>query len=188
MPNYLPFDLDWIRVVIVYSAIVFVISTAILIPSLKLLTPPRLSRLPNWLRWVLVLPMAFFVGQIAETVPRLLFATIEIIINHHLTFKPGFNCLTWQAYSPIFFVIGGMLMAPSHRVAVLLTLDALKIAVAIFNLHTTLSFINRGGRWERLDPILNSPLWWNASVYVLCIILLILTGIYFVARERKKIL
>jgi hypothetical protein len=122
MENILPFSWDWVRVVVVYSLIVFAVSSAILIPSLKLLNLTKLSCLPTWLRWVLVLPTAFLVGYISETIPRILFATIEIAINRQLTFKPGVDYLIWQAYSPIFFVIGGMKMAPSHRFGVFVIL------------------------------------------------------------------
>jgi hypothetical protein len=187
MENHLQFNWDWVRVVVVYSLIVFTVSSAILIPSLKLLDLPKLGRLPTWLRWVLVLPMAFLIGYISETIPRLLFATIEIAINHQLTFKPGVDCLIWQAYAPVFFVIGGMKMAPSHKFGVFVILAGLKIAVAIVNIYNIISFTNNGGEWDRLDPILNSPLWWNAPVYVLCIVLLLIFGVYLAAKSPGRV-
>jgi hypothetical protein len=186
MENNLPFNWDWVRVVVVYSLTVFAVSSAILIPSLKLLNLPKLGRLPTWLRWVLVLPTAFLVGYISEIIPRILFATIEIAINHQLTFKPGVDCLIWQAYSPVFFVIGGMKIAPSHRFGVFMVLGGLKIAVAIVNMYNIVSFTNGGGEWDRLDPILNSPLWWNAPVYILCILLLVIFGVYLAAKSPGK--
>ena len=182
MEDYLPFNWDWVRVVVVYSLTVFACATAILIPLLKLLRSPRLDRLPTWLRWVLVFPTAFLVGQISETLSQILFVAIEVTINHHLTFKPGFECLTWQAFSPIFFVIGGMKMAPSQRFGVFVALGGLKVTVAIINIYNIVNFTNCGGEWDRLDPILKSPLWWNAPVYVLCIFLLLVFGVYFAAR------
>ena len=186
MEDYLIFNWDWVRVVMVYSLAVFAVSSAILIPSLKLFNLKGLERLPTWLRWVLVLPTAFLVGQIAETVPRLLFAAIEITINHHLTFEPGFACLVWQAYYPLFFVVGGMKMAPAHRFGVFVALGGLKIAVAIFNFCTILNFVNQGGEWDRLSPLISSPLWWDASVYVLCTVLLVALGVYSAARLPRK--
>jgi hypothetical protein len=186
MENNLPFNWDWVRVIVVYSLIVLAVSSAILIPSLKLLNLQKLGRLPTWLRWVLVLPTAFLVGYISETIPRILFATIEIAINHQLTFKPGVDCLIWQAYSPVFFVIGGMKMAPSHRFGVFVVLGGLKITVAIVNMYNIVSFTNGGGEWDRLDPILNSPLWWNAPVYILCILLLVIFGVYLAAKSPGK--
>lgn len=130
--------------------------------------------------------MAFLVGYISETIPRILFATIEIAVNHHLTFKPGVDYLIWQAYSPIFFVIGGMKMAPSHRFGVFVALGGLKIAVAILNIYYIVSFTNVGGEWDRLDPTLNSPLWWNVPVSVLCIVLLVIFGVYLAARSPRN--
>src|SRR5437879_4780256 len=100
MEDHLSFRWNWIRVVVVYGLTVLAFASLILIPSLKLLNSHKLGRLPAWLRWVLVLPMGFLVGYVSETIPRILFAAIEIAINHHLTFRPGVDCLIWQAYSP----------------------------------------------------------------------------------------
>jgi hypothetical protein len=186
MEDNLPFSWDWVRVVVVYSLTVFAASSAILIPSLKCLNSPKLGSLPTWLRWVLVPLTAFLVAYVSETIPRILFATIEIAINHQLTFKPGVDCLIWQAYSPIFFVIGGMKMAPSHRFGVFVTLGGLKIAVAVVNLYNIVRFTNGGGEWDRLDPILNSPLWWNAPVYMLCTVLLTVFGVYLAVKSSGK--
>jgi hypothetical protein len=102
MEDYQFFHWDWVRVVVVYSLIVLTVSTAILIPALRLLNSQKLDRLPIWLRWVLVIPTAFIVGTVAELVPRFLFSLVEITINHELTFRPGFDSLTWQAYAPLF--------------------------------------------------------------------------------------
>jgi hypothetical protein len=118
--------------------------------------------------------------------PRIFFATIEIVLNHQLAFKPGVDCLIWQAYSPVFFVLGGMKMAPSHRFGVFVVLGALKVVVAIVNICNIVSFTNNGGEWERLDPILNSPLWWNAVVYLLCIVLLVILSVYMAGKWRGK--
>ena len=115
MEDYLVFSWDWVRVVMVYSLSICAVSTIIVIFALKLLTPLKLKCIPTWLRWVLILPAAFLTGQLSETISQILFATIEVATNHHLTFKPGFEYLTWQAYSPIFFVTGGLKLAPSHR-------------------------------------------------------------------------
>lgn len=186
MENNLPFNWDWVRVVVIYSLIICAVSSAILIPSLKCLNLSKLGSLPTWLRWVLVLPTAFLVGYISETIPRILFATIEIAVNHQLTFKPGVDYLIWQAYSPVFFAIGGMKMAPLHRFGVFVTLAGLKIAVAIVSLYNIVSFTNGGGEWDRLDPILNSPLWWNAPVHMLCIVLLVIFGVYLAAKSPRK--
>lgn len=118
--------------------------------------------------------------------PTDIVAIIEIAINHQLTFKPGVDCLIWQAYSPVFFVIGGTKMAPSHRFGVFVALGGLKIAVAIINIYNIVSFTNSGGEWDRLDPTLNSPLWWNAAVYILCIVLLLIFGVCLAAKSLRK--
>ncbi|MDD2715176.1 MAG: hypothetical protein PHW04_04705 [Candidatus Wallbacteria bacterium] len=187
MENYLPFTWDWVRVVFVYSLTIFAVSSAILIPSLKLFNLPRLTRLPSWFRWVMVLPAAFIMGLFSEFIPRLIFTIIEVVINHQLTFKPGFDYLTWQAYAPIFFIIGGLKIAPSHSSRVFAALGGLKITMAIINIYTIIKFINGGGEWDRLDPVCNSPLWWNAPVCMLCIFLLIVFGVCFAAKSLGSV-
>jgi hypothetical protein len=186
MIYHLPFDWDWVRVVTVYSIIIFAISTPIIFRLLKLLNLPRVTRLATWSRWVLVLPMAFLFAYISETIPRILFAIIEIAINHQLTFRPGVDCLIWQAYSPIFFVTGGMKIAPSHRFGVFIMLAGMKISVSIMNIYNVISFTSGGGGWDRLDPILDSPLWWNVSVYVLSVVILISYGSYLGSRSINR--
>jgi hypothetical protein len=161
------------------------VSTAILIPALRLLNPQKLDRLPIWLRWVLVMPTAFIVGTVAELVPRFLFSLIEITINHELTFRPGFDSLTWQAYAPLFFVIGGILMAPSYRFGTFIALGGLKITVAALNLYNVLDFTKDGLGWSRRDPITKSPLWWNVPVYILCICLLVGLGVFMALRKPQ---
>jgi len=59
--------------------------------------------------------------------------------------------------------------------------------VAVSNIYNIISFTNGGGEWDRLDPILNSPLWWNAPVYVLCIVLLIILACILAAKSPGSV-
>jgi Na+-driven multidrug efflux pump len=56
----------------------------------------------------------------------------------------------------------------------------------MINMYNIVSFTYGGGEWDRLDPILNSPLWWNASVYILCILLLVIFCVYLAAKSPGK--
>lgn len=174
--NHFNVDWNWVKGVVVYSLVVLSISSAIVIYSSKTIYLKYIGRVPDWFRWVLVLPTAFILGQIFETASQIIFGFIEIALNHELTIKPGFECLTWQGFSPIYFTIGGTKMAPSKKIWVLGFLASFKVFVAAINIKTIITFINNGGEWTGLDPILGSPLWWNLQVYILCIMLLIIIG------------
>jgi hypothetical protein len=102
-------------------------------PIEKLIDPRRLDRLPPWSRWLLVLPTAFASGFVAEIVPRMLFALLEIAVNHELLFRPGFDFLIWQLWAPLFFVAGGVQMAPRFKFLTFVIVGGLKIAVATTN-------------------------------------------------------
>ena len=118
--------------------------------------------------------------------PRFFFALYEVSINHTLTFKPGFDSLVWAAYAPLFFVIGGVLVAPSFRNIVCNVLSVFKIVVASYNIYSIIDYLNKGGNWSALDPNVHSPLWWNITIYILAIILLTLLPFFYVHQLKLK--
>ena len=77
----------------------------------------------------------------------MLFALMEIIVNHKLLFRPGFDFVIWQLWAPLFFVAGGVQMAPRRKFPAFLVVGGLKIAVATTNLARDLRFVHDGGRW-----------------------------------------
>jgi len=180
-----PASWDWIRAVLVSTLVILTISSGIIMPLERLFEQRKLERLPAWSRWLLVLPTAFVSGYVAEVVPRLLFSVMEIVLNHELLFRPGFDALVWQLWAPLFFVAGGLQIAPAHKFVVFLLVGGLKIAVATTNLVRDLQFVRGNGPWSAADPITNSPLWWNAIVYPLCIALLSTLG-YLLARQAMQ--
>ncbi len=180
-----PISWAWIKVVLISSAAILMVTSAIMIPLSKLIEPHKLARIPTWLRWVLVLPTAFLVGLVGEVVPRMLFGAMEVVVNHHLLFRPGFDSLIWQLWSPLLFVAGGMQMAPAHKFVTFLVVGGLKIAVAIANLAQVFEFIRGGGPWTAVDPITKSPLWWNTLIYGLCLAVLGTFG-FWLARQAVK--
>jgi len=151
----------------------------------KLLDPGRLAKLPNWLRWGLVIPTAFAVGTVAEMVAEMAFRTIEVIENHHLTFKPGVDYLIWQWWEAFVFVLAGVQMAPRHRFRTFLVVGGIKIAVAIVNSFNDVQFVASGGSWNHLSPIVHSPLWWNSVVHGLCILTILAFG-FLLARYPPR--
>ena len=120
-----PFSFAWIQAVLISSLVLLPLSTllvgAVLLPVAKVLDiTVRRRRLPRWVAWTLVLPAAVAMGYLGELAPRLLFTLVELAANHHLLFRPGFDYLVWQVWSPLFFVMFGSMVAPDSRRAFLL--------------------------------------------------------------------
>ncbi len=177
MADYQYFSSSWLVRVIVFGLFTLSITTLALVPLLKNLSHPRILRMPVWLRWALLVPVAFTVSTVAEIIPKFLFSLYEVSINHTLTFRPGIDSLIWSAYAPLFFVIAGAKVAPSRRLTVYLVLGVFKIIVAVTNIYTVLSVTSAGMSWSRTDTLINSPLWWNFSVYIIGICLIIVSAI-----------
>ena len=177
---------DWIRAVALSSLVVLTVAGAIMTPLSRFTEPKRLNRLPAWLRWTLVLPGVFVAAYIAETLPRLLFALIEIAVNHQLLFRPGVDSVIWQFWSPLFFVAMAVILAPHHKFATFIVIGGLKIAVAVANIVQVVQFVGNGGSWDRVDPITSSPLWWNAFVYCSCILLFVVVGVLLAREQHGK--
>ncbi len=184
-PEWQPVSWHWLAPVLLSSIIILPASAAALERLTRLLDSSRVHRLPVWLRWVLVLPAALAFGLLAEVVPRLAFTIIEISVNHHLLYRPGFDSLVWQFFAPFFFVLGGLRVTPSHRVATFFVLAGTKGVVALINLKTVLSFINSGGAWAQVDPTTASPLWWNATVCILFMVALAFVGVALIRFVRR---
>lgn len=183
-----PLTWHWLKPVLVSSFVFVALSAAILGSVLQMAGHRRLARLPNWLRWVLILPSAFAISWVAEIVPRVLFSIVEISVNHHLLFRPGFDIVIWQLFAPIFFVLAGLQVAPARQLAVFFALAGLKAAVAVINLTTILRFTSGGGGWDQLDPMLGSPLWWNAIVYVVTVLLLVTLGVALIRYPPRSLI
>jgi hypothetical protein len=181
-----PASWDWIKAVVVSTFVILMITSGIMMPLEKMLEPRKLDRLPLWSRWLLVLPTAFASGFVAEIVPRMLFALMEIIVNHELLFRPGFDFLIWQLWAPLFFVAGGVQMAPRLKFSTFLVVGGLKIAVATTSFARDLWFVHGGGPWSAVDPTTNSPLWWDAIVYTLCVASLVALGLFLARQAIEK--
>jgi len=176
----------WTGAVLASGVLVLGISGVVLIPVSELFDQDRLNRLPQWLRWLFVVPSAFLMSLIAEILPRVIFSALELIVNHRLLFKPGVDSLVWQFWAPLFFVTSGVSMAPRFKFLTFIGVGGLKVAVAAMNLTTNLNFIKRGGSWDALDPTTNSPIWWNSIVCVGSIVVLAAFGVVLARQGRAE--
>jgi hypothetical protein len=166
-----PPDFGWISHVVFWGWVaIFGSAPVVYLVFTRLLNPRRLAKLPDWLRWVLVIPTALVVGTVAEMVAEMAFRTVEVIENHHLTFKPGVDYLIWQWWEAFVFVVAGVQMAPLHRFRTFLLVGGIKIAVAIVNTLNDARFVASGGSWNALSPIVHSPLWWDSVVHIMSIL------------------
>lgn len=180
----------WLEPVLLSCLLFLTVAASILRLVLRRVSHLQLGRMPTWLRWAMVLPSAFVVSYLAEVLPRLMFTLLEISINHHLLYRPGFDEATWQAFTPVFFVLGGAAIAPSRQTLTLCTLAAFKVVVAGINLVSVLRFTAGGGNWEEVDAFPGSPFWWNAIVYsaaIISILVLCILRVRLSASERASV-
>lgn len=65
---------------------------------------------PLWIRWVLVLPVAFTIDMLAQSITH---GLSYLLIPKSL--EPFINFLTWQALTTLAFVAGGVIVAPKYK-------------------------------------------------------------------------
>lgn len=177
----------WIEIVLFSSVIILIVTTGILFLASRLIPQHKLDGLPTWLRWVLFLPAAFLLAFLAEMIPRMLFAIVEVSLNHQLSFRPGFDFLVWQLWAPWLFVVGGLLVVPiSRRFAAFLVVGGLKFMVAVWNLEQVFKSAKEAGSWDALDAAVGAPLWWDAIIYICCIASIVAYAVYL-TKERQSI-
>lgn len=138
-----------------------------------------LNPLPNWLRWLLVLP--------AAVVGDLIGQEIGILVTFLAGVKGPFtDALVWHTYAPIMFVALGLQLAPAYRIQTCIVLSAVKIGVLSYNSYSALQFVIDGGSWTTVYPVTDSPLWWNLMAYILGVAALITLTLFVVQAERRR--
>lgn len=181
-----PESWEWIKAVLISSAVILAISSAALYSIGRFFQKRiKLERLSTRTRWILVFPMALVAGLIGEMIPRILFSAVEVVLNHHLLFRPGFDSLVWQGYAPLIFVLCGVMVAPTPHFRAFIILAGFRICVAIYNLVGVFQYTFRGGSWTALASEADSPLWQNAIVYFVLICILVGVGVYWVKKEGR---
>jgi hypothetical protein len=118
---------------------------------------------PNWLRWVLILPVAICA--------YLILAVIGSIVYKLLPIPTFLLTLYYSAMSPMAFVAAGVITAPSHKfvTAIILTIiNAIFAAVIV-----TTAVVHQSG---------TVPLWW----LVVCALIGIVATIWFCAEFKGE--
>jgi hypothetical protein len=64
-----------------------------------------------WVRWILVLPVAFTIDMLAQSIAQGLLS--YLIVTKSLA--PFINSLIWQVLAPLAFVAGGVIVAPKYK-------------------------------------------------------------------------
>ncbi len=180
-----PMSWTWISDVILIGFFVTGTSGALLLPLARFADSGGLDRLPNWLRWVLILPFAFVASLLVDSLSNILLAILEALVNYRFLFSPGVKMLIWQWWEPLVFVACGSQMAPrKYQVHMYFTLACFKAVVAATNLYVAIHFIMDGGFWTATGPIVESPVWWNCIVYLIFILTLLVLGVGILRQPR----
>lgn len=133
-------------------------------------------RLPHWLRWVLVLPIAFLADLVAQVIYRLWFWFVPFQSIHPYTDE-----LAWRFFAPLVFVLVGTKMAPRHWFIVACVLIGFKSVIALVNIAILGNYLANGGSLSAASQVTNAPVWWSLLVQGLFVVF----GLFIVATDRN---
>jgi hypothetical protein len=122
-----------------------------------------ISKMPNWLRWILVIPIAFIADLAAQSIYQLIFS----YLNPFEALRPYTDELIWRFFSSLIFIFAGLIMAPKHRFTVACILIVFKSAIALFNIYRLSTFLYDGASLMEPVYITKAPIWWSLLVHIL---------------------
>ena len=118
-------------------------------------------RLPNWLRWLLIVPVAIVADLLSQSFFRMLFLALPE------PFRPFTDELIWRFFAPMAFVAAGLKMAPKHWFIAACCLIGFKALVAIVNVYTLVMYVSDGGSLRAPAYATDAPVWWSLLVQIL---------------------
>lgn len=133
-------------------------------------------RLPTWLRWLLVIPLAFAADLAAQSVYQIIFRAIPFA-----GVRPYTDELIWRFFAPLLFVVAGVKMAPRHWFMVTCCLIGFKAAVSFVNIHTLCLYVLRGGSLKAPAYITTAPVWWSLLVQLL----FLLFAVFIIVKDQN---
>jgi len=119
-------------------------------------------KIPTWLRWVLILPVAFLADFAAQSIYRFLFYFIPF-----QSVRPYTDELAWLFFAPLVFIVAGVKMAPRFWFYVACFLIATRSAISLVNVYTLMNYLSNGGSIVARASVTTAPIWWSLLVQVL---------------------
>lgn len=119
-------------------------------------------KFPLWLRWLLVIPIAFAADLAAQSIYQLIFRALPFT-----GLRPYTDELIWRFFAPLVFVAAGLKMAPRYWFATACFLIGFKLVVAGYNIHTSFLYLLRGGSLKAPAFITQAPVWWSLLIHLL---------------------
>jgi len=133
-------------------------------------------RLPAWLRWLLVIPIAFVADLAAQSIYQVIFRVVPFTALHPYTDE-----LIWRFFAPCIFVVAGVKMAPRYWFAVACFLTGFKALIAGINIYTLSLYLVRGGSLKAPAYITEAPVWWSLFVQLLFLAL----SVFIIAKDQN---
>ncbi len=128
-----------------------------------------ISRLPDWLRWVLFLPAALLGDLASQTLGHLF-----VMLALPRSIVPYGDEFIWRILAPVIFVLSGTKVAPRYWFYIAGLLLSIKSLVAIINIRTLVLFWQRGGSLAEPALVTQAPIWWSIAVQFIFIMLAVL--------------
>lgn len=136
----------------------------------------QILRLPAWLRWLLVIPVAFAADLAAQSIYQVIFRVIPFA-----TLRPYTDELIWRFFAPLIFVVAGVKMAPRYLFATACSLIGFKSVVAVVNVYTLALYLYRGGDSKAPAYVTGAPVWWSLLVHLLFLAF----AVFVVAKDQN---
>ena len=133
-------------------------------------------KLPTWLRWLLVIPVAVVADLAAQSVYQIIFRALPFAVV-----RPYTDELIWRFVAPLLFIVAGVKMAPRYWFMVACCLTGFKAVIAVVNIHTLSLYVLRGGSLKALAYITAAPVWWSLLVHLLFLAF----GVFIIAKDQN---
>jgi hypothetical protein len=133
-------------------------------------------KLPVWIRWLLVLPIAFAGDFAAQSMYQLIFKVFLFA-----ALRPYTDELIWHFLAPLIFVVVGVKMAPRYWFMVACSLTGFKAVIAVINIHTLSLYLLKSGSLKAQVYVTEAPVWWSLLVQVLFLAF----AIFMIAKDQS---
>ncbi len=120
-------------------------------------------KLPAWIRWLFLLPMAFIAELAAQSIYQVIFSKLLPIG----ALRPYTDEFVWRFFAPFIFIVAGLKMAPKYWFKVACCLIGFKSAIALLNICNQFIYLRNGGSLKTPSEITEAPIWWSLLVHIL---------------------